>query len=176
MCAIASKIEPTGVKTCAIAVKIAATRCATAGFAIASRIASTNARIAGISVRIAAIAAKTGATGGAETTQKGEAPLTLRSNPISAAHVCPVSHMTTIVFAVLTGVAVLLAGSLPWSALLAPWQLSPDTPPLVWDVGPDAAFVAAAGALVALSVVFVMLCRALRRTARVGDLRVVAPG
>jgi uncharacterized protein len=63
-----------------------------------------------------------------------------------------------------------------WATGRPEWQLSPSAPPLVWDAGPDATFYAAAGVLIALSVVFVMLCRVLRRTARVGDVRAVAPG
>ena len=42
------------------------------------------------------------------------------------------------------------------------WQLSSTAPPLVWDVGPDAAFLVTLVVLFALTTVVVFLCRTLR--------------
>ena len=55
-----------------------------------------------------------------------------------------------------------------WATGRPEWQLSVAAPPLVWDAGPDAAFYAAASALVVLGAVFVTLCRLLRRLATDG--------
>jgi membrane protease YdiL (CAAX protease family) len=65
-----------------------------------------------------------------------------------------------------------------WATGRPEWQLSPAAPPLVWDAGPDAAFYAAAAALVLLGAVFVTLCRIMRRLAtdRGGELSAIAQG
>jgi membrane protease YdiL (CAAX protease family) len=51
-----------------------------------------------------------------------------------------------------------------WVTRQPEWQLSSTAPPLVWDVGPDTAFLVTVVLVVVLAAVFAVLCRSLRRS------------